>query len=366
MTHAPAPSAPPFCPNPDCAFHCGTTPSWHWARAGFFTHDSTPQRIQRFRCGHCGRYFSEQTFRTRYWLKRPELLEPVFHQLVQCAGFRQIARQYDASPQTIALLSARLARHCLLFHERLRPQGPLTEPLVLDSLQSFEFSQYHPTLYHVVVGQDSHYWHGFTDSELRRSGRMTARQKRRRAQLEAEHGRPDPRSIQREVAGLLRIVAPVPQALVLHTDEHQDYPRALAELPHLEVTHRTVSSRAARTSRSPLFAINLLDLLLRHSEANHKRETIAFSKRRQSAAERLWVFLVWRDYVKWFSERKHDGTPATRAGVCKGRWSVRGILKQRLFPGRIPLPERWADYYWRRVPTRRVPNGRRHSLQYAT
>ena len=37
---------------------------------------------------------------------------------------------------------------------------------------------------------------------------------------------------------------------------------------------------------------------------------------RQSAAERLRVFLVWRNYLKWFSERRHDATPAMRAGVC--------------------------------------------------
>ena len=42
----------------------------------------------------------------------------------------------------------------------------------------------------------------FTDSELRRSGRMTAAQKRERARREAALGRPDPRSIEREVAAL--------------------------------------------------------------------------------------------------------------------------------------------------------------------
>jgi hypothetical protein len=37
------------------------------------------------------------------------------------------------------------------------------------------------------------------------------------------------------------------------------------------------------TAQNPLFPVNLADLLLRHSSANHKRETIAFSKRRQGA-----------------------------------------------------------------------------------
>ncbi len=157
MAREPAPSAPPFCPNERCAYHRTATSCWRWVRAGFFRRQAAPQRIQRYRCEHCGRHFSEQTFRTTYWLKRPELLEPVAEQLVQCAGFRQIARQYRASPQTIALLSARLGRHAQLFHERLRPRGSHTEPLVLDGLQSFEYSQYQPTLYHVVAGQGSHF-----------------------------------------------------------------------------------------------------------------------------------------------------------------------------------------------------------------
>jgi transposase-like protein len=363
VTHTP--TAPPFCPNPHCPFHCGPTLSWRWSRAGHFRRQAAPHRIQRYRCGHCGRYFSEQTFRTTYWLKRPGLLLDLFHQLVQCSAFRQIARQHHASPQTIALQAARLGRHCQLFHELHRPKGPVREPLVLDSFQSFEYSQYHPTLFHFVVGRDSHFFHGFTESEMRRSGSMRAAQKERRSELEAALGRPDPRSVRREVAGVLRIVAPEPQALVLHTDEHQDYPRAIADVPHLRVDHRTVSSRAARTSRNPLFPANLLDLLVRHCGSDHKRETVAFAKRRQSAVWRLWVFLVWRNYWKWFSERRPGATPAMRAGVCEHRIGLERILAQRLFPTRVELPERWAEYYWGRVPTRRVANGRRHELTYA-
>ena len=114
-----------------------------------------------------------------------------------------------------------------------------------------------------------------------------------------------------------------------------------------------------------MFAINLLDLLIRHSCANQKRETIAFSKSVPSAIARMWVFLTWRNYCKWFSERRRDGTPAMRAGVCTQRWSVSRLLKDRLFPGRVPLPEAWAEHYWGRVPTRRIARPQRHTLSYA-
>jgi hypothetical protein len=321
--------------------------------------------VQRYRCLQCRRRFSAQTFRTSYWLKRPELLAPVFWRLLGGSGFRQIAREFGVSPSTPLTHSARLGRHCWLVHEQLRPRGPVGEPLALDSFISFELSQYHPTAFHLAAGQHSHFLYGFTDSELRRSGRMSRRQRRTRAQLEARHGRPHPRAVEREVAELLRIVAPRPQSLELHSDEHTDYPRALRHLQHLTVTHRTISSRAARTARNPLFAINLIDLLIRHSGANHKRETIAFSKRRQSAAERLAVFQVWRNYLKSFSERARDATPAMRLGLLERPLSVRELLAQRLFPTRVGLPQRWARYYWREIETRRIARCARHRLRYA-
>src|SRR5499427_9325155 len=357
--------APPFCPNQHCPTHRDDATSWRWTCAGFFTRQRAPHRIQRFHCGHCGRYFSEQTFRTDYWLRCPALLSETFHALTHCTGFRQLARKHGCSPQTILRHARRLGRHCQLFHERLRPKGELEEPLCLDGFRTFEYSQYHPSEFHLVVGQVSHFVYGFTHSELRRSGSMTAGQRGRRRELERVHGRPDPRSVEREVARVLGIVTAGSKRAVVLTDENPAYPRALARQGHLEIEHRTVSSRAARTSHNILWAINLLDGLIRHSCANHKRETIAFSKAVASSIARLWVLLVWRNYVKWFSERKRGGTPAMRAGVCTHRFSVKAILSERLFPWRIRLPEGWAEHYWGLVPTRQIHNSQRHSLRYA-
>jgi len=334
-------------------------------RTGTYRRQRPPHVVQRYRCGHCGRCFSDQSFRVTYWLKHPELLRPVFWRLLGCSGFRQIAREFQVSPSTIATHAARLGRHCLLFHQRHRPKGPLAEGLVLDGFESFEWSHFYPTSYHLLLGRASHFCYGFTDSERRRSGRMTAGQKRRRASLEARLGRPDPRSTELEVAALLGIVAPHPQSLELDSDEHTDYPRALRHLPHLTVRHRVTSSRLPRTPRNPLFAVNLMDLIARHSGANHKRETIAFSKRRQSAAERLWLLIVWRNWIKWFSERRPQATPAMRLGISERRWSVAELLQERLFPARARLPARWTRYYFREVRTRTIPGCHTHRLRYA-
>ena len=356
---------PPFCPNERCSFHSRASSSWQWVRAGFFARQRRPHRVQRFRCEHCGRYFSRQTFRTTYWLKRPKILPEAFHALTHCTGYRQLARKHGCSPQTILAHAERLGRHCLLWHELRRPKGELAESLALDGFRSFECSQYHPSEYHFVVGRDSHFVYGFTHSELRRSGAMTPRQRRRRTALERTVGRPDPRSVEHEVARVLAIVAGRSRRLELHTDEHAAYPRALARLAGPSIEHHTISSRAVRTTRNPLWAINLLDGLVRHSCANHKRETIAFSKRASGGIARMWVLLVWRNYIKWFSERRRQDTTAMRADVCSRRFSVREVLRERLFPSRIPLPGAWADHYWGRVSTRAYGKPRHHRRRYA-
>ena len=207
--------------------------------------------------------------------------------------------------------------------------------------------------------------YGFTDSELRRKGRMTDHQRVRRAELEHTLGRPDPKSIELECAELLRLIAPEPQRLILHTDEHPAYPRAIRRVPHLVIDQHTTSSRAVRTTRNPLFAINHTDSLIRHCCAEHKRETIAFARRRQCSAERVWVFTVWKNWIKSYSEQKKDGSPAMRLGLTDHRWTVEEVLKERLFPSRIDLPERWADYYWRQIQTRRISRCRTHKKVFA-
>jgi hypothetical protein len=108
-----------------------------------------------------------------------------------------------------------------------------------------------------------------------------------------------------------------------------------------------------------------MDLLLRHNSANHKRETIAFSKRHQSVVERCAWLVAWRNHVKLFSERRGGGTPAMRVGVRRLPMTIATMLSERLFPKRVGLPVLWAGYYARRVPTRRIARPRLHRLKLA-
>ena len=356
---------PPFCPNPRCEDHVDAS-DFRFVRWGHFLRTCpVVRRIPRYRCSRCRRTFSSQTFQTHYWLRRPELQTTIAERLLSGSGYRQIARFLGCSPNTVMGQAARLGRHAMLFQERHRPKRP-REELVLDGFESFAFSQYYPLHLNLVVGAESHFMYALTESELRRKGRMTPAQRINRSAEEAAVGRPDPRAIEWGVRELLEWVLPARSQTTLHADDHRAYPRAIAQLSaDRRVELRVTSSRERRTARNPLFPVNRQDLMLRHSGANHRRETIAFSKLRASVIERGWLQAVFMNFLKPFSEKRQDRTPAQRLGIVGRRLGLGDLLSDRLFATRVGLGAVLRAHYERRVPTRRIPSMKRHELRYA-
>ena len=162
---------------------------------------------------------------------------------------------------------------------------------------------------------------------------------------------------------------PKGRRLDLRSDEHPAYERAIKTIRNdlgdvIEV--ETISSRAARTSDNPLFVINATDAFLRHSQANHRRETMAASKRRQMGIERLAVFVVWRNLVKRRFENGPVESSAMVGGWADRMWSWGDVFRRRMFRREVMLPRRWDEYYERRVETRVYgPRQVWHGCKYA-
>ncbi len=288
----------------------------------------------------------------------------LFYRVLACSALRQIAQEQGVHHATVQRQVERLGRHCLLLHEALRPRAGPSEPVVLDGLRTFEAAQYWPFDLNLLVGE-SHFVYGFNDAELRRSGTMTPAQRRRRQTLERRFGRPRPEATREAVQELVARTVPAGGTVTVHSDLHTAYPRAFGRLRDRRIRHHTTSSRDARTPANRLFPANLADLLIRHTGANHKRETIAFSKRRQGALYRMAIFTVWRNYLKPRSERRRDAPPAVLLGVLPHRPTLRALLRERLFPWRLPLRGWLRRCYFGRIPTRCLPALRTHRLRYA-
>jgi transposase-like protein len=365
MEESPRAFTPPHCPNHKCRFHGPIATGWRYKKAGFFSRKLEPERIQRYHCQACGRYFSTQTFHISYWLKRPDILPTLLTLAVGCMANRQIAFALKVSPKTVDDQLLRLGRQCLLYHAQQMERAKPPREVVIDGFETFEHSQYYPFHFNLCVEKDTDFLLGFTDSELRRKGRMTPEQKARRLELERLHGRPDPGAVQTQMGALVRDVLGECREVIVHSDDHPAYPGALRGLGG-KVTHRVTPGKRHRGVHNPLFPVNRFDLLIRHDQANHKRETIAFPKQRVSAAARLAIVSVCRNYMKRRRQKdRASPTPAMARGMAKKPLEVSELLERRLFYAHTPLPERWKRYYRRLIRTRALPRHRYHQLKYA-
>jgi hypothetical protein len=309
----------------------------------------------------CRSRFAQSAFCVSYYLKRPELLVPVAAALNAGSAHRQIARSLGCAPSTVTRLSARLGRHALLLQAlALQHLREISEPVVFDHFESFVVRQEEALGLATPVGQRSRFVFGVDPAPHRRGGRRTRAQRRR---LRAKPVRTEPGSVLRSTARMLDLLLDkVPQDKQLRwiTDAHPAYAAALARRAD---RHRVDCRVYPNPPRGPkgsrpgprarlrdrqMRAVDALHALLRHTCAHHRRETIAFGRRVNSAAERLFLALVWRNFVKKVTERGREPvTPAMRLGLADRQWSWARVLAQRLFPGRLRLPRGWEKVYRR-------------------
>ena len=363
---------PPHCPRPECSSHRSTI-RYRCSREGSYRRKCDPhRRFPRFRCSTCGGGFSRQSFASSYYLKRPELLNPIAAGLVAGSAHRQIARSLGCAPSTVTRLSARLGRQAILLQAEAlaKLEGTVDEPFAWDHFEAFVFSQDDRLGIGTPVGQKSWFVYSFDPAPHRRAGRRSARRR--------QPSRPLPdavlRAVERSTRRVLRLLGKLaPGEFSLISDDCPDYRTATAADPRVD--HRIYpnpprgpgsdAAVAAKRDRE-MFAVDLLHKLLRHSQAHHRRETIAFGRRANAILERMALMVVWRNFVKKVSERRSDPeTPAMRVGLTARRWSWGDVLSRRRFPGRIVLPEGWSKIYRRGWITPAVGRNVLHDLRHA-
>jgi hypothetical protein len=111
-----------------------------------------------------------------------------------------------------------------------------------------------------------------------------------------------------------------------------------------------------------LFPVDALHQLIRHSNAEHKRETIAFGRRLESIVGRAHLMAIWKNFIKSRSERRPDRTtPAMKLGLTDTRWRWERIFARRLFTKRLRLSESTIKLYWKQLSTHLPALDRKHA-----
>ena len=345
MTH------PPFCPYAICSLHHGSTRTHDWYQKHGTHHTKAFGTVQRFKCKACRRTFSTQTFALDYYAKRRICYQRIMRELIGCSSNRHISRMLSVSCNSVQNRIARLSRNALAMHEQAVSEIAFSENVAADGFESFTYSQYHPNNIHILVGSQSQFTYFWNEVTIRRKGRMTPRQKARRAELEQEWIATKGgitlsfKEIYLRMSDLITRASHHTRTLT--TDEHQSYVRAQESsmaAQHLAkaglLQHVRVSSKLPRTRHSALFPVNYMDREIRKDQKNHVRETVCHARNQNNMMQRLSVYLWHHNYYKHHRivDHEQESVPlhAEVAGISRRRIRSlkRGFFQYRSFLSR--------------------------------
>jgi hypothetical protein len=324
--------SPPYCPNPTCAFHGyeAAATGRFWTFQGVYV-TKVIGVVHRFRCSSCGTGFSERSFSLDYYTKKTLDYREIFRATTAAESVSSIARHLGCSSASIQNRQDRLGRNCLAMHARLLERHELSEDLCADGFESFDRSQFFPNAINFLIGTESQFLYGQTHVTLRRKGRMTVGQRRKRQAYDTDGAFPKG-SLTTSFSNLLGIIDPIWNQerrphLVLRTDEHPAYPRAIRRVASLSTAsgqgsfvHEAYSSKLARTLTNPLFPVNYYDRELRKDLAAFRRESTCFTRNVANGLLRFTQHQVWHNYCKphrIVSTSVQPATHAVMAGISK-------------------------------------------------
>jgi transposase-like protein len=326
---------PPRCPYPACPSRSAGI--FRCARWGRYSRKCDGRSAQRFRCGACRRTFSSQAFRLDFRLHRPRLHLDLWNPLISKVTHRQAARTLGCHRRTVAHRLELLGRHCRDFHierlGRLAEDGGRDGPWQLDELETYEQDRrLQPLTVPVLIHRSSYFVVAVDVAPLPCRGGLSRRDQRRKSEREQSHGLR--RSGSR--AAVERCLAPL-VALVGHhvaqveTDRKKTYPAILERLLGRSHLHVSTHSGLKRDRRNPLFPINHTLAQLRDGVSRLVRRTWAASKRAARLEWHLWIWICWRNYVRYVTNEAPLTTPAMILGVERRPLGREELLCARIF-----------------------------------
>jgi transposase-like protein len=323
---------PPFCPYPNCRGPA------NYERKGFYHRKCDGQDVQRFQCLACGRWFSEQTFKLNYRLKRPELDARVFDDLVSKVTQRQSARTLGCNRKAIALRLRLFGVHCRAFHRQRLAEALAHKQLhgryQLDEAETFEHNRrLAPVTAPVLIEAHSYFIVHAATGDLPARKPLSPLNQLKLQLRELERGKRKNESrfaVKRCWSKLDQLTRSAPEVLV-STDRKTMYASGLKGRFGGRLRHRRVSSKEPRGYDNPLFPINHTLAMWRDGLSRMVRRNWATTKIARELRHHLWVWTAWRNYVRSITNQNKKQSPAMALGVCERFYSVADMLQWRVF-----------------------------------
>ena len=328
---------PPCCPSLRCPSQRSRLPR-RIQRKGAYRRRCDGRLVPRFRCLHCRRSFSSQTFRLDYRLRKPWLNPTVAQLLCAKTTLRKMAEILGVDRKTIEARLELFGAHCRDFHESLLRRhrgrtGGLRGAMMMDELETFERDRrLCPITVPVLIEKHSYFVVHVETAPLGPRGRLSEADQKRRERYEDRFGRrrSGSREAVRRTLQAWKEAAGPQGAVQIETDRKSSYRGLLREVfPVGQPHHATHSSKAPRTYANPLFPINHTNALLRDSVSRLVRRSWGASKERWRLERHLWVFVVFRNYVRGITRRARRVSSAMAAGVVRRMLSWSEVLRWR-------------------------------------
>lgn len=330
---------PPHCPQVDCPGHLRRN-QFLWHKAGHYRRKCDGVVVQRYRCRTCGTRFSRQTFSFTYRWWRPELHLELLGDFVAKCSMRQSARRRGVARATVARRMRVMGAHGRRWHEaRLcESAGRMAGVWVFDELETFETDRrVRPVTVPVLIQRSTLFVVDVATAPLPPRGNLGPFHAQRKLRDERVFGKRKSGSreaCERAFLKLKPLLAPG-QYFDFITDRKSSYRKIIrTHFRERFASHVQEYGRTARNRANPLFPINHTLGMLRDGISRLVRRSWCASKLRERLEDHLWIWVIYRNYIRGITNDDPRVTPAMAAGVCPTQLQAGEVFRWRDFPER--------------------------------
>ena len=329
---------PPFCPNVGCKQHAAPQPRF-FRHHGYYVAACRDQPVPRYRCVHCGKTFSTQTFRQDYRDRRPEVNEDLSKYLISGVGYRQSARLLKMGVHAVQWKARKLARHAGFLHRNLCRKLPSGRTFLLDEEETYEGASIRTLTMPVLMERDTWFVVATAVGSTRRLAAAGTARRRWQDKEEQKHG-PRPDQSRECVSAVMKSLDGCLDggSLVLRSDEKSSYPTVAKEIFGERVKHEQTSGRNPRTVFNPLFPINTTLAMTRDNCGRLRRKSWLVTKKGVRLQLHMQQFVVYRNYVrKRFNRDKEPKSPAVHLELIPRSLTLADAIRWRQHWGLLSI-----------------------------
>ncbi|KAA3604921.1 MAG: hypothetical protein DWQ01_20165 [Planctomycetota bacterium] len=244
--------------------------------------------------------------------------------------------------RTLAARLWRMGEHAREFHrQRCREASALLKSggvFQLDELETYETDRrLQPLTVSVLIHRYRYFVIHAAVGTLPCRGSLAPHLRKKKVEREKVFGkrRSESRKIVTETFQALKDLLSKDDCPVVQSDGKKTYPRIMKSVfGQHGFEHRVEPSKGPRNRNHPLFPINHTLAQMRDNISRLVRRNWGVSKRRQWLVPHLWLWILWRNYLRPIVAEGNPPTPGELVGASTGRLTAEDVFRWRIFSSR--------------------------------